>query len=122
ACGGSVLNFSSLESSVGNSGTDLFNIKTSLSANLDGQGGDDTFAFFNNAVLTGTLTGGSQSAADTLTYADASNTTAVTINLANLNGIETVIGSSGSDTLVAVSGGTTFSINGEVGANSGTAG
>src|SRR4029077_19555195 len=105
---GRILSFSSMENLNGGAGNDTFNVSGSQSANLNGNDGDDIFDFADGATLSGTMNGGAHVVGDTLTY--AGNPTAVTVNLASLTNIETVIGGNGSDTLVAASGGTTFNV------------
>ena len=55
------LNFASFETLVGGSEDDTFSISGARSANLLGQGGEDTFLFADAATLTGAIDGGASS-------------------------------------------------------------
>ena len=118
--GGRTLNFTSVDNLVGSSGIDAFTISGAQSANLNGGSNNDTFTFADGATLIGNINGNTGN--DTVSY--AGNATAATVNLSNLLdgsgavSIETIIGGNGSDTLVALPGGTAFNVTG---ANSGTA-
>ena len=115
------LNFTSVDNLVGSSGVDAFMVSGAQSANLDGGSGNDTFTFADGATLVGNINGNTGS--DTLSY--AGNSTAATINLANLLdtlgsvSIEAIIGTSSvnPDTLVGLPGVTAFNVTGP---NSGT--
>ena len=118
--GGRTLNFTSVDNLVGSSGIDAFTVSGAQSANLNGGGNNDTFTFADGATLVGNINGNTGN--DTVSY--AGNNTAATVNLVNLLdgslavSIETIIGGNGSDTLVALPGGTAFNVTGP---NSGTA-
>src|SRR5688572_14611125 len=75
---------------------------------LEGGAGADRFAYGAAGSLTGGLAGGD--GADVVDYSAAIE--GVTVDLATLTGIETVIGGAGSDTLVGVAGGSTWNITG----------
>ncbi|MGA1283232.1 MAG: beta strand repeat-containing protein, partial [Prochlorothrix sp.] len=80
---------------------------------LTGGNGDDIFTFSNGGSLTGAITGGSDSGTgerDTIDYSAMS--TGQTINLGNIATIETIKGSSGSDTLLGTSASDSFTISG----------
>lgn len=115
--GGNTLVFSSIENLNGGSGSDTYDISGVQNVNLNGGAGDDTFNFADGASITGSLIGGSHIIGDTLSFAGTSSP--ATVNLNNLNTIETVIGGNGSDTLIGLTGGSTFTVTG---LNSGTAG
>lgn len=115
--GGNTLIFSNIENLNGGSDTDTYNVSGTQNVNLNGGAGDDTFNFADGASITGSLIGGSHVIGDTVSY--AGNTTPVTVNLNNLNTIETVIGGNGNDTLIGLNSGSTFNITS---LNSGTAG
>lgn len=120
--------FQSIEQVVGGSGADTligpnavttWNLSGSTSSNVAGvnftsinhlQGGTqvDTFALANGVNFSGTING--QDGSDTVTY--AAHTSGATINLQHYSWIETVIGGSGSDTLVGEVVNTTWTITG----------
>ncbi|MGZ0172130.1 MAG: Calx-beta domain-containing protein, partial [Planctomycetales bacterium] len=81
ATGGSTLSLTSFEDHSGGSAADAFNVSSTPTANLSGQGGDDSFNFATDAVLTGTIFGGMDD--DTLSF--AASTTDVTVSLTTVN-------------------------------------
>ncbi len=76
--------------------------------NLSGLAGDDTFTL--DADVSGTIDGGSETTADTVTY--ATRLAAVTVAVNGFTDIETLIGSAQSDTLQGTTGNDTFSLTG----------
>jgi len=91
--------------------------------NLVGAAGADLFNFISSGSLSGTLSGGAGS--DTLSYAGYSSPVTVSLNTltatglaAGFSGIETLVGSAASDTLVGTNNGSNFVVSG---ANSGLA-
>ena len=64
--GSNTLTFSAFETLNGGSAADAFNINADTAADLNGNGGDDSFTFADGVTLTGTLSGGSGN--DTLDY------------------------------------------------------
>ena len=111
---GRMLTFSKIENLNGGTGVDTYSISGTQNANLNGGGGDDLFNFMDGAVLNGALVGDLGN--DTVMFLGS---TPVSVALNRFSGIETIVGGSGSDTLVGVTTGSTFNITG---ANSGTAG
>lgn len=112
------ITFSNIENLNGGSVVDTFNVSASLSANLSGKDGNDLFNFSNNAVLTGTIDGGSPVVGgpgvppgDTLDFSAVSNTVGVNLNLGSIISIETIKGTTtNNDTLTGAAGGTIFNI------------
>ncbi len=82
---------------------------------INGGSGDDTFAFNDGVALDFSINGGAQSTADTVTF--AASTSGVSVDVSRLTGIEALVGSGNSDTLVGTSGDDIFDVTA---ANSGT--
>ncbi|MFT5325235.1 MAG: hypothetical protein ACI8P0_003103 [Planctomycetaceae bacterium] len=117
ATGGSTLNLSAFEShSGGATAADTFNVSSTPTATLSGQGGDDAFNFATGAVLTGTIFGGGSN--DTLSFAASSTDVTVTLTATTpvdggfsgttglatggFRSIDKVAGGSGDDTLAGL--------------------
>ncbi len=111
---GRTLTFTKIENLNGGSGVDIYNISGTQNANLNGGSGDDVFNFADGAVLNGSLVGGLGN--DTVSFLGS---TPVSVALDRFSGIETLIGGSGSDTLIGLTTGSTFNI---IGPDSGLAG
>ena len=68
----------------GSGGADVFNIDASITANLSGGAGADSFVFDDATVLTGTLSGGTES--DTLNLSAYTTATDVTLTASAAEG------------------------------------
>ncbi len=91
--------------------TKLLNTSLVSIENLVGGSDDDNFIFDNGASISGTIDGGGEANDDEVTY--AKYMTAVTIDLARLTNIESVVGgSTGSDTIQGANSNTSFDITG----------
>ena len=101
----------------GGSGIDTFNVLTSTTADLAGNGDNDSFVFSNAAVLTGSVTGGTGT--DTLSMAAYTTPVSATLSVVNANGfngtanvvssfaaIDAILGGSAADTLNGLTSGT----------------
>jgi len=76
--------------------------------NLLGDSADDIFTVADGASVSGSIDGGTGT--DTLDY--SSNTGAVSIDLASISGVESILGGSGNDTLLGTVADTTWNVTG----------
>ncbi len=89
----------------------LLNTAFTSVENLVGGTDDDNFIFADTATLSGTINGGLEANDDEVTY--AASTSAVTIQLAKLTNIESIVGgSTGLDTILGANSDTSFDITG----------
>ena len=80
--GSDTLTFSYFENLNGGTGSDQFNISANFLGNLVGGTGTDTFAFIGTGSVTGTVTGGSTTPGDTLTYSAYSSAVSIVVTSA----------------------------------------
>jgi hypothetical protein len=85
--------FSDVENLTGNDNVDNFSFTGALTGVATGLGGNDTFGVGDNGDA-GFIDGGSGT--DSLSY--AASTSGVTVNMANVDGVESITGSTSSDT------------------------
>gem|GEM_PF-5325858 len=125
-----LLTFSGFDNAQGGSDIDAFTVGTSATINLLGGGNNDSFNVASAVLVTGTLAGGDGN--DTVTYntvvqisttvfdggtgddsvSFAVGTNSISLSLTRINDVETVIGTSQSDSLVGTSGDDVFNITG----------
>src|SRR6185503_7369237 len=94
----------------GGAGADTFNVNASVSANLNGEAGADVFNFANGAVLTGTLSGGTES--DTLNLSAYVIATDVTLTVSAADGYSGTTPATTFDTIDALTGGPNSTLTG----------
>ncbi len=114
---GNTLAFENFGILQGGSSTDVFNISGNSVFELNGNAGDDTFAFGDGAILTGNITGGA--GVDTLDY--SAYNTPITVDLAAntadhvsgvVTGVENLLGGSAADNLIGNEGNNVINGNG----------
>ena len=127
---GRSLDFTGIDNAQGGAGIDTFAVGSSVTINLLGGANNDLFNVASGAAVTGTLSG--EDGNDTFSFSTiiqiantvfdgganddtvsfAAGVTAVSLKLTNILNVETVIGTSQSDTLVGTSAADVFNITG----------
>lgn len=96
----------------GGAGADTFDVvgTANVTGSLNGDAGDDVFTFSGAAIVPASLDGGADS--DTVDF--SASISAVSINLDTFTNVETVNGTSISDTIVGSSGDDDFTVTGAI--------